>query len=179
MWVGGECPTNLHPTHQSTNQLTNHHTNKQDNTTTQSTNHQPANHPTNQPPPPHRPKTRETSRLASRLLDTLKRLNPLESAVADARFLQPLGPDQRGVHDLLRQRIQAIYQAAGGGGGGRHVRFPGTMPVNLCRKDVAALQQVGGEVDVHIRLYLIASSSIVCLPVGRSVCPVSIHVFFC
>ena len=29
---------------------------------------------------------------------------------------------------------------SGGGGGGRHVRFPGTMPVNLCRKDVAALQ---------------------------------------
>jgi hypothetical protein len=42
--------------------------------------------------PPHS----ETSRLASRLLDTLKRLNPLESAVADARFLQPLPPDRGG-----------------------------------------------------------------------------------
>lgn len=151
------------------------------------------------PPNPTRPDThkkltshtnRETARLASRLLDTLKRINPLESAVADARFLQPVAPGSGGgggVHEALRGRIQAIYQvcwgviwvwcfgglggwkdgecisgddrtppthkknqkktkqqqaAGSGGGGGRHVRFPGTMPVNLCRKDVAALQQV-------------------------------------
>ena len=67
------------------------------------------------PPPKHHPITpktiRETARLASRLLDTLKRLNPLESAVADARFLQPLPGGGGGVHEALRGRIQAIYQA--------------------------------------------------------------------
>ena len=90
---------------------------------------------------------KETSRLASRLLDTIKRLNPLERS-SPGNILVPVLMDRvsggASVQDALRQRCAAVFQAAGGGGGGgRHMKFPGTMPVNLCRKDVATVQQGG------------------------------------
>lgn len=92
---------------------------------------------------------KETSRLASRLLDTIKRLNPLERS-SPGNILVPILMDRSGgggggasIQDALKQRCVAVLQAAGGGGGGRNVKFPGTMPVNLCRKDVATVQQGG------------------------------------
>lgn len=69
-----------------------------------------------------------TSRLASRLLDVIQRLNPMESATAES-FLKEM--DRPQVAGAARARCQDV--------GGRN--FPGTMPVNLCRKDVALVQQ--------------------------------------
>lgn len=74
-----------------------------------------------------------TSRLASRLLDTLQRLNPLESDTAES-FLRDIVNKP-----ALANAAQSRCALVGGAGGGR--RFPGTMPVNLCRKDVSLVQQ--------------------------------------
>jgi hypothetical protein len=76
-----------------------------------------------------------TSRLASRLWDALVRLNPLERASPDS-LLTPA--DRPALQEAARQRCAAVAQA--GGGGGRD-RFPGTMPVSMCRKDIPIVQQ--------------------------------------